>query len=183
MARILPVLLDAFLLVSGEVSGLCARVVSPSGEVRASVEGLIACRPEAAGKVKVVGNDEHVSASAVLTSSGTMSLACAMAGIPGAIAYRAHPLTYLLGKFLVKVPHLGMANLLLPDKPVYPEFIQGDAKAAKLAQCLRHCLDEPAEAVKAKEAAECLRKLLSRPADISAADWVLQEGGLGEATN
>ena len=181
--RILPVLLDAFLLVADEVPGLHARVVSPSGEVRTSVEGLIARRPEVAGKVKVVGNDEHVSASAALTSSGTMSLACAMAGIPGAIAYRAHPLTYLLGRFLVKVPYLGMANLLLPDKPVYPEFIQGDAKPAKLAQCLRRCLDETAEAAKAKQAAERLRKLLARPADVSVADWAIQEGGLGEATN
>ena len=181
--RILPDLLAAFLLVADEVPGLHARVVSPSGEVRTSVEGLIARRPEVAGKVKVVGNDEHVSASAALTSSGTMSLACAMAGIPGAIAYRTHPLTYLLGKFLVKVPYLGMANLLLPDKPVYPEFIQGDAKPAKLAQCLRRCLDETAEAAKAKEAAERLRKLLARPADVSVADWAIQEGGLGEATN
>ncbi|MFP6886730.1 MAG: lipid-A-disaccharide synthase [Opitutales bacterium] len=183
VVRILPVLLDAFLLVAGEASRLRARIVSPSGEVRTMVEGLIARRPKVAGKVKVVGNDEHVSASAVLTSSGTMSLACAMAGLPGAIAYRAHPLTYLLGKFLVKVPHLGMANLLLPDKPVYPEFIQGDAKPAKLAQRLRRCLDDPEEAAKAKEAAECLRKLLARPAEVSVADWAIQEGGLGEATN
>ena len=89
----------------------------------------------------------------------------------------------MLGKFLGKGPHLGMANLLLPESPIYPEFIQGDAKPAKLAQRLRHCLDEPAEAVKAKEAAERLRKLLARPADVSAADWAIQEGGLGEATN
>ena len=112
-----------------------------------------------------------------------MSLACAMEGIPGAIAYRAHPFTYLLGRMLVKIPHLGMANVLLPDDPPYPEFIQGDAKPAKLAERLRLCLDKPKEASKAKAAAEKLGKLLAQPADLSAADWLLQEGGLGEATS
>ena len=57
-----------------------------------------------------------VAASAVLTSSGTMSLQCALAGIPGAIAYRIDPLTYLLGRWLVRVPYLGIANLLLGSR-------------------------------------------------------------------
>ena len=63
-------------------------------------------------------------AAAVLTSSGTMSMQCALAGIPGAIAYRANPLTYLIGRWLVRVRHLGIANIML-DQPMYPEFIQG----------------------------------------------------------
>ncbi len=49
-------------------------------------------------------------ASAVLTSSGTMSMHCALAGIPGAIVYRTDPLTYLAGRWLVRVPYLGIAE-------------------------------------------------------------------------
>jgi len=48
-----------------------------------------------------------------------------------AIAYRAHPLTYLIGRWLVKVPYLGIANLLL-NEPMYPEFIQGAATPRRL---------------------------------------------------
>ncbi|HYP17477.1 MAG TPA: lipid-A-disaccharide synthase, partial [Opitutus sp.] len=59
-------------------------------------------------------------ASAVLTSSGTMSMHCALAGIPGAVTYRTDPLTYFLGRMLVKVKFIGIANLLL-DEPMYPE--------------------------------------------------------------
>ena len=183
VSRILPCLLDAFLLVADDVSGLHATVVSPSGEVFALVERLVARRSEAIGKVKVVGNQEHVSASVVLTSSGTMSLACALAGIPGAIAYRAHPMTYFLGKFLVKVPYLGMANLLLPENPIYPEFIQGSASPVKLAERLQFCLEETDESSRSKESAQRLRRILARPADVSAAEWLIQEGGLEEATN
>ena len=106
-----------------------------------------------------------------------------MAGIPGTIAYQAHPLTYLLGKFLIKVPHLGMANLLLPDKPVYPEFIQGAARADALAKRLETCIDDNEEAEKAMEASTSLRRLLSQPADVSAADWLIQEGGFEEKSS
>ena len=35
-----------------------------------------------------------------LTSSGTMSLHCALAGIPGAVTYRADPLFYLLAPLM-----------------------------------------------------------------------------------
>ena len=106
-----------------------------------------------------------------------------MAGIPGAIAYRAHPLTYLLGRLLVKVPHLGMANILLPDDPIYPEFIQGDAKPVELARRLGLCLDDPELTTRARAAADSLGKLLAQPADLSPADWLLQEGALGEAAS
>jgi lipid-A-disaccharide synthase len=183
VARIFPVLLDAFLQVSGDRPDLQAIVVSPPGEIRKLIEGIVAHRSGAIDKVTIHDNHEKVAASAVLTSSGTMSLACAMAGIPGAIAYRAHPLTYLLGRMLVQVPHLGMANLLLPEKPLYPEYIQGNARPSKLAERLRLCLDDAQEAARAREAADELKQLLSQAADLSSADWLLQESGLGEATS
>tara|TARA_Y100001934_G_scaffold261898_1_gene335781 strand:- start:888 stop:2057 length:1170 start_codon:yes stop_codon:yes gene_type:complete len=183
VSRIFPALLNAFLLAAKERPDLRAQVVCPNDELYQLVSGIIAHRAGGRDKVTICGNDEKVAASAVLTSSGTMSLACAMAGIPGAIAYRAHPLTYLLGRMLVQIPHLGMANILLPDMPIYPEFIQGDAKPVQLAQRLCRCLDDPVETTRAQEAAEKLSKLLAQPADLSVADWLLAEGGLGEPVN
>lgn len=175
VSRIFPSLLDAFLLAAKSKPELRANVVAANGESRALVEEILARRPGAAEKVNLRRNDEENAASAVLTSSGTMSLACALAGIPGAIAYRAHPLTYLLGKLLVKVPHLGMANLLLPERPVYPEFLQSRATPANLSRRLLACLASSEEIALAQEAAQDLRALLSQPADLSAAEWLLTE--------
>ena len=92
-------------------------------------------------------------------------------------------MTYLLGRFLVKVPYLGMANLLLPKSPPYPEFIQGAARADALAKRLEFCLDDNEEAEKAMESSTSLRRLLSQPADVSAADWLIQEGGFEEKSS
>ena len=68
---------------------------------------------------------------------------CALAAIPGAIAYRANPMTYLMGRMLVRVEYLGIANLLLGE-PMYPEYIQNAATPAALAKELRMLVEEPA---------------------------------------
>jgi lipid-A-disaccharide synthase len=114
-----------------------------------------------------------VAACAVLTSSGTMSMHCALAGIPGAIAYRANPLTYLIGRMLVRVEYLGIANLLLKE-PMYPEYIQGAATPAALAKELQAALEEPERRAKTAVQAAKLRSLLGAPASGTAADWLLR---------
>ena len=117
---------------------------------------------------------EPLGASAVLTSSGTMSMQCALAGIPGAIAYRANPLTYLMGRLLVRVPYLGIANLLL-RRPMYPEFIQGAATPAALANELRICVHEASRRERTRTDAADLRALLSVPASGTAGDWLARQ--------
>ena len=66
-----------------------------------------------------------------------MSMHCALAGIPGAIVYRTDPLTYLAGRWLVRVPYLGIANILLGE-PMYPEYIQGASSPAGARRRARH---------------------------------------------
>jgi lipid-A-disaccharide synthase len=126
--------------------------------------------------VKLLPTGVPVAASAVLTSSGTMSMHCALAAIPGAVVYRANPLTYLLGRWLVKVPYLGIANLLL-KAPMYPEFIQGAASPAALAGELEACLKKIDRLIATQAQAEQLRGLLRRPAGGTVADWVARKLG------
>jgi lipid-A-disaccharide synthase len=112
-------------------------------------------------------------------SSGTMSFACALAGIPGVIAYKAHFLTYLLGKILINVPFLGMANLLLPDAPPYKEFIQSDAHGASLSLAVKEILENESQNQKVfNEASELLREKLRNPQELDAVDWLADELGM-----
>lgn len=135
---------------------------------------LVAANPPA--NVKLLPPGSPVAASAVLTSSGTMSMHCALAAIPGAVVYRANPLTYLIGRMLVKVPYLGIANLLLKE-PMYPEYIQGAATSHALASELDVCLRNIDRLIATQTRAEKLRALLSRPAGGTVADWVLRKMG------
>lgn len=166
--RIFPALLAGW-KASGQRDAV---VLYPSEEIHAV---LRAANPPAAVRLLPVGSGEKEAAppgaSAVLTSSGTMSMHCALAGIPGAIAYRANPLTYLIGRMLVRVEYLGIANLLLKE-PMYPEYIQGAATPAALAQELHVALADPARRAKTAEQAAKLRSLLGAPASGTAADWL-----------
>jgi len=143
-----------------------AVVLYPSEEVRRVIEAI-----GVPAGVTLRRTGEPLAAAAVLTSSGTMSMHCALAGIPGAVVYRANPLTYILGRWLVKVPYLGMANLLLKE-PLYPEYLQGAARPAALAAELHDCLDEPGRRTTMEAGAQRLRGLLQAPPGGSAAEWL-----------
>ena len=162
VARIFPVLLAGFRAFGrGE-----AVVLYPSDDI---LQVLQAANPPASVRLQRTG--EPIAASAVLTSSGTMSMHCALAGLPGAIAYRTNPLTYLLARWLVNVKYIGIANLLL-DEAMYPEFIQNAATPKALAEELRTCCDDPARRERTAVQAARLRALLSEPTTGSAADWL-----------
>jgi lipid-A-disaccharide synthase len=71
-------------------------------------------------------------ANAVLQCSGTATLEVGLLGIPSVIAYRCHPLYYVVGSRLMRVKFIGMVNILL-DEAVQPEFFQKDVDAVHLA--------------------------------------------------
>ena len=79
-------------------------------------------------------------ATAGLVKSGTSTLEAALAGMPFAVAYIAHPLTHFLARRLVRVPHVSLANLVA-DKRVVAEFIQREATPGALSDAIEPLLD------------------------------------------
>ncbi|PHX84833.1 MAG: lipid-A-disaccharide synthase [Opitutia bacterium] len=169
VGRIFPVLLAGYAEFLRGGGDRDAVAVYPSEEILAELHAAGPSKP-----VKLVPTGTLVSASVVLTSSGTMSMHCALAGIPGAIAYRANFLTYLLGRMLVKIEFLGIANLLL-KAPMYPEFIQDAATPPALAEQLRSGLEDPARRVRTTAQAAELRALLERPTGGTAGAWLRRQ--------
>lgn len=172
--RILPTLLAGLTEArrQGVVSSdLTVSTLVPNASIRRTVEEIAAT---AGCSIEIRETGTPVKARAVLTSSGTMSLACALAGIPGAIVYRAHPLTYWIGRRLVKIPFLGIANLIL-DRPMYPEFIQGEASPRRLADALRSALSDEGRERTARDQAE-LRAALEAPGEATAAERIAALG-------
>lgn len=121
-------------------------------------------------EIRLRPKKENIHARAVLTSSGTMSMYCALAGVPGAIVYRANYLTYLIGRRIIKIPYLGIANLIL-GRAMYPEFIQGEAGPQHLSDELDRCLS-PERIGRTQSDAEALRQALAQPASSSAAERI-----------
>ena len=78
---------------------------------------------------------------AVMTTSGTASLEIALLGVPMLIAYRLSPLTYWLGKQLVKIPFIGLPNIIA-GRAVVKELIQHEASAENMALEIERLLND-----------------------------------------
>jgi len=63
------------------------------------------------------------AADVALTASGTATIQTALHDTPMVIVYRVSPLTYQLGRRLVRVDAIGMVNLIAGEK-IVPELIQ-----------------------------------------------------------
>ena len=68
-----------------------------------------------------------------ILKSGTTTLEAALIGLPGVICYKTHPLTFAIGKRLVKLKFIGLANIVLGRK-LYPELLQGDVNPITICE-------------------------------------------------
>jgi len=82
------------------------------------------------------------AAHVAVVASGTATVEAALAGTPTVIVYRVSPLTFAVGRRLVRVPHVGMANLLAGER-VFPELLQDDFTPERLAREVLNLIRDP----------------------------------------
>lgn len=171
VGRIFPIMLKTLRLIEGEE----AVVPYPSKKIFEVLQKTLKKFPDLEGRVRLrrIGDEGRIGAKAVLMSSGTISLSACLEGIPGAIVYKANPLTYIAGRMLVSIKYLGIANILLA-RPAWPEFIQGAADPRKIARRIKECINCPEAAAQAAADAKILREKLTAKNDLNAAQWLLQ---------
>jgi lipid-A-disaccharide synthase len=76
-----------------------------------------------------------------IVASGTATVEAAMMRTPFVMVYRVSPLTYLLGKPRVKIPHFAMVNLIAGEQ-VVPELVQHEFTAPNVVAQLKEILPE-----------------------------------------
>lgn len=87
-------------------------------------------------------------AELALTKSGTSTLELALAGIPMVVAHRVHPLTYWLGKRLVRgVRHLALPSILLRREAIR-EYVQ-NFTVDQLVQSMKEAQPPPTAELRA----------------------------------
>ncbi len=124
------------------------------------------------GKISFIADERKVAACAAIMSSGTMSLKCCLASIPGAILYKSKISTFLVGKYLLKLKQLGIANILL-KKVAWPEFIQNNIKPQIVAQYIQQCINSAEIKNSTKNNANELRNIVFSQPEVSPVDWLI----------
>ncbi len=177
--RILPTLLSTFSTINKTHPSYTAVIISSDDHIKEVIlKELLKFPKELQNKISIEESSSKVNASFSLTSSGTMSLTCALAGIPGYIVYKAHPLTYLIGRSIVNISYIGIANLLL-NKEMYLEFIQNTAKPSAILNEFNKDLRFGTEEMRriALREADKLKALLSTEKENNASSWLLEHIG------
>ena len=115
-----------------------------------------------------------MACDAVLTVSGTVTLQLALTATPMAILYKVAPLSYAIGKRLIKIEHAGLTNIVA-GRGIVREFIQDEAQPAAMCQEIVRLLDDHEYAAKMRDDLRDVVKSLGGPgcskrvADIAAA--------------
>jgi len=68
----------------------------------------------------------------LLVASGTATLESACLGTPMIIVYKVSPISWFLGKLLIKLKNIGLVNIVAGEK-IVPEILQSEVTATRLA--------------------------------------------------
>jgi len=127
-------------------SGVAPQIIIPAvPHVRGLIEKALADWPVRPHLIE--GEEDKFRsfklATAALAASGTVTLELALCGTPAVVAYKVDAIAGSL-RFLVKVPSIVLANLVLGEN-VYPEFIQENCSPENLANAVLPLLTETSE--------------------------------------
>ncbi len=112
-------------------------------------------------------------ADLALVASGTSTVEAAVFGTPMIIIYKMSPLSWWLSKILVKVPYVGMVNIIA-DSMIMPEILQVEATATKIYKVAQEIIKSPEKMTQMKLDLSDVKNLLKGSENMqSAAKYIL----------
>jgi lipid-A-disaccharide synthase len=178
--KIFPVMLDTALLLAKERSTLRFVAAAASEPLAEEMREILASRgkDESFCEIRVRGAQELMQRAGIgMVCSGTATLESTYFGLPMVILYKVAWLTWAIGKHLVKVPWLGLPNVLA-GREIAREFLQDEARPDSIAKELSRLLDDRnVRQAQQRAQAEVIASLGQRGAAGRAADAILSNIG------
>ena len=114
-------------------------------------------------------------ADAAIAASGTVTLETALLGTPSVIIYKVSILTYLIVKWLIKLPYIGLVNIV-SGKKVVPEYIQFSIRINQISDEILRMLEDGRYAAKIKTELDEVKKILNKKgASKNASEIIVKE--------
>ncbi len=132
IAAHLPVMLAAAKHLDERLPCRFRLIQAPTIETRDLEPALADCEVE----VEIVGQDRFraiADSHLAICASGTATLEVGLLGTPMVMVYRMSRWSYLLGRFLVRLPNVSLVNLVL-ERRVVPELLQDAATPEGIAE-------------------------------------------------
>jgi lipid-A-disaccharide synthase len=161
--NILPVMLESALLLKKKYNNKIQYILPLAATIdRGTVEKLAA---KAGIEVVIIENNTYNAVSicdCAMVTSGTATLETALLGIPMAVIYKTNFLTYILTKKLIKLPYIGLVNIVA-SKHLAAEFLQYNARPEKIADYMSILLTDRGLAAYLKDEFSRIKSSLGQP--------------------
>lgn len=140
---LLPLMLQAGRLLEQKLGPIHFRVSCAPSIDPAMIQAIVGQMPE----LDVIITTEPVAAlmpqcQLVVVASGTVTLEGALYTTPMVITYVVSPISYWLGRALIKVDHIGLVNLIAQDR-IVPELVQHEVTPNAIADAVHHIVSDP----------------------------------------
>ncbi len=145
VARLFPVMLRAAAIIRKKVPEARFAVSAANERLKSEMLEIIAREgvPEARHWIEVGTAPVLMQRAGVAAvASGTATLEAACFGMPYVLVYKVNPITYVVGKSVVRVKHLGIVNILAGET-VVRELVQGACEPESLAGSVTALLISP----------------------------------------
>jgi lipid-A-disaccharide synthase len=130
---LLPIMLDTAILIDKYLGNNIQFLILRSPTVKEDIFSDILARYKIPVKLVSDMTYEGLSASDfAVVASGTATLETAILGVPMVIIYKVSFLTWLYLKTIIKIPYIGLVNVVKQEKFI-AEFIQYEAKPKRIA--------------------------------------------------
>nr|WP_320012939.1 lipid-A-disaccharide synthase [uncultured Desulfobulbus sp.] len=98
--------------------------------------------------IRLITEDRYTMMSAcqaTMAASGTVLLELAILGVPTVATYRVSPMTYRLGRLLIRgIKYFSLVNLI-GERAIIPELLQDEVTPQRIAQEMAPLLEESAQ--------------------------------------
>lgn len=145
--RLLPVMLDTASRLLIWRAELRFEIPAASPKLARRIRELVANHSALGNSTSVTQKGSHSlmqRATCGVVASGTATLEAACFGLPYCLVYSVAWPTYLLGRMLVKIDHIGLVNILA-GREVVQEFIQAEAEPVAISRALKKFFEKPQE--------------------------------------
>jgi lipid-A-disaccharide synthase len=158
--RILPEMKEAYLILKGKIEGAQA-VIGQAPTVSDDLYSSLLNKDDSIVRVCDRTYEVMAHSDVVMVASGTATLETAILGTPMVILYKMAPITYLLGRVLVRLKQIGLVNIV-GGRSVVPELVQRRANGKKIADTVYSMFINPNRRNKMKEDLDMVSRLLGK---------------------
>lgn len=142
--QLMPILIEVMRRLRTAQPALRFEIAAATDALAAKIREALQPAGDSLGEIDLTIGEAALTmqrAAAGVVASGTATLEAAFFRLPFVLVYKVALPTYLAGRMLIRVKHLGMPNVLA-GREIIPEFIQQDAQPQAIANAVIRLLND-----------------------------------------